>query len=43
VQTALLATNQPQPLDVSGLPSGVYFVRDAATGHSLRFIKSSGR
>jgi hypothetical protein len=43
VQTALLATNQPQPLDVSGLPSGVYFLRDAATGHSLRFIKSSGR
>jgi len=43
VQTALLATNQPQPLDVSSLPGGVYFLRDEATGHSLRFIKSSGR
>jgi hypothetical protein len=43
VQVADIATAQPQPLDVSGLPGGVYFLRDAATGYSTRFIKSSGR
>ncbi|MFD1872764.1 T9SS type A sorting domain-containing protein [Hymenobacter bucti] len=43
VHAADLAANQPQPLDVSGLPGGLYFLRDAATGLSTRFIKSSGR
>ncbi|MGI4862958.1 MAG: T9SS type A sorting domain-containing protein [Janthinobacterium lividum] len=28
-----------QPLDVRSLPSGVYFVRDLATGKSTRFVK----
>jgi hypothetical protein len=43
VQAADIAANQAQQLDVSRLPGGVYFLRDAATGQSARFIKSSGR
>lgn len=43
VQVADIAANQRQQLDVSRLPGGVYFLRDAATGQSARFIKSSGR
>ena len=43
VQVADIATTQRQQLDVSRLPGGVYFLRDAATGQSTRFIKSSGR
>jgi hypothetical protein len=43
VQVADIAANQRQQLDVSRLPGGVYFLRDAATGQSTRFIKSSGR
>lgn len=42
VQTVALVATQPQPLDVSTLPSGTYFLRDAATGQSARFIKSGG-
>lgn len=43
VQVADIASAQPQQLDVSRLPGGVYFLRDAATGHSTRFIKSTAR
>jgi len=43
VQVADIAASQRQQLDVSRLPGGVYFLRDAATGQSTRFIKSSGR
>jgi hypothetical protein len=43
VQVADIAASQRQQLDVSHLPGGVYFLRDAATGQSTRFIKSSGR
>jgi len=43
VQAADLAANQPQQVDVSNLPGGVYFLRDAASGQSTRFMKSSGR
>jgi len=43
VQVADISANQRQQLDVSNLPSGMYFLRDAATGQSARFIKSSGR
>ena len=38
VQAADIAEAQQQ-LDVSGLPGGVYFVRDAATGQRTRFVK----
>ncbi|TVT42614.1 T9SS type A sorting domain-containing protein [Hymenobacter setariae] len=43
VQVADISASQRQQLDVSNLPSGMYFLRDAATGQSARFIKSSGR
>ena len=42
VQVADISASQRQ-LDVSSLPGGIYFLRDAATGQSARFIKSSGR
>jgi hypothetical protein len=42
VQIADLAATQSPQVDVRGLPSGVYFLRDAATGQSTRFIKSNG-
>lgn len=41
VQTADMAAAQTQELDVSALPSGVYYLRDAATGQSTRFLKGS--
>jgi hypothetical protein len=43
VQVADISGSQRQQLDVSSLPGGIYFLRDAATGQSARFIKSSGR
>jgi hypothetical protein len=43
VQVADITASQRQQLDVSHLPGGVYFLRDATTGQSTRFIKSSGR
>jgi hypothetical protein len=43
VQVADIAASQRQQLDVSSLPGGVYFLRDAASGQSARFIKGSGR
>ena len=43
VQVADISGRQRQQLDVSSLPGGIYFLRDAATGQSARFIKSSGR
>lgn len=42
VQVADLVSTQSPQVDVRGLPSGVYFLRDAATGQSTRFIKSNG-
>jgi len=39
VQQATLAAGQ-QPLDVSGLPAGVYYLRAADTGQSVRFVKA---
>ena len=42
VQVADLAATQSPQVDVRSLPSGVYFLRDAATGQSTRFIKSNG-
>ena len=38
LQTTLAAGQQP--LDVSALPSGIYYLRDAATGQSTRFVKA---
>jgi hypothetical protein len=42
VQAADIAASQQQQLDVSGLPGGVYFLRDASTGLTARFVKASG-
>jgi len=42
VQVADIAASQQQQLDVSGLPGGVYFLRDATTGLSARFVKAGG-
>lgn len=42
VQVADIAASQQQQLDVSGLPGGVYFLRDASTGLTARFVKSGG-
>lgn len=36
------ATGQ-QTLDVSALPTGIYYLRDAATGQSVRFVKAAGQ
>lgn len=41
VQRAALAAGQQQ-LDVSLLPTGIYYLRDAATGQRTRFVKASG-
>ncbi|RZK61627.1 MAG: T9SS type A sorting domain-containing protein [Hymenobacter sp.] len=38
VRQTMLAAGQ-QPLDISGLPPGIYYLRDAATGQSTRFVK----
>ncbi|RZK30046.1 MAG: T9SS type A sorting domain-containing protein [Hymenobacter sp.] len=40
VQVADIAASQMQQLDVHSLPSGIYFLRDAATGQSTRFVKT---
>ncbi len=40
VQMADIAASQQQQLDVSGLPGGVYFLRDANTGLTARFVKA---
>ena len=40
VHLAVLAANASQQIDVRGLPGGVYFLRDAATGQSTRFVKA---
>jgi hypothetical protein len=42
VQVADIAASQQQQLDVSGLPGGVYFLRDASTGLTARFVKAGG-
>jgi hypothetical protein len=42
MQTADIAASQQQQLDVSGLPGGVYFLRDATTGLTARFVKAGG-
>jgi hypothetical protein len=42
VQVADIAVSQQQQLDVSGLPGGVYFLRDASTGLTARFVKAGG-
>ncbi len=42
VQAADIAASQQQQLDVSGLPGGVYFLRDASTGLTARFVKAGG-
>jgi hypothetical protein len=42
VHAADIAASQQQQLDVSGLPGGVYFLRDAATGLTARFVKAGG-
>jgi hypothetical protein len=42
VQVADIAASQQQQLDVSGLPGGVYFLRDATTGLTARFVKAGG-
>jgi hypothetical protein len=42
VQAADIAASQQQQLDVSGLPGGVYFLRDATTGLTARFVKAGG-
>lgn len=42
VQAADIAASQQQQLDVSGLPGGVYFLRDTATGLTARFVKAGG-
>ena len=42
VHIADIAANQQQQLDVSGLPEGMYFLRDVATGQSARFVKANG-
>ena len=42
VQVADISVAPSPQVDVRSLPSGVYFLRDAATGQSTRFIKSSG-
>jgi len=43
VQVAeIAASQQQQQLDVSGLPGGVYFLRDTATGQVARFVKAGG-
>ncbi|RZL16008.1 MAG: T9SS type A sorting domain-containing protein [Hymenobacter sp.] len=36
----ITAARSPQ-LDVRSLPAGVYFVQDAATGNSIRFVKAN--
>ncbi|HET9501926.1 MAG TPA: hypothetical protein VFO93_00190 [Hymenobacter sp.] len=43
VQAADIVASQQQQLDVSGLPGGVYFLRDASTGLSARFVKAGDR
>jgi hypothetical protein len=43
VQVADIAASQQQQLDVSGLPGGVYFLRDATTGLTARFVKAGDR
>jgi hypothetical protein len=40
VQVADIAASQQHQLDVSGLPGGVYFLRDANTGLTARFVKA---
>jgi hypothetical protein len=42
VQAADIAASQQHQLDVSGLPGGVYFLRDTATGLTARFVKAGG-
>ena len=42
VQVADIAAGQQQQLDVSGLPGGVYFLRDATSGLTARFVKAGG-
>ncbi|RZJ62078.1 MAG: T9SS type A sorting domain-containing protein [Hymenobacter sp.] len=42
VQLVDLAASQSQQLDVRNLPVGLYFLRDATTGQSTRFIKVGG-
>jgi hypothetical protein len=42
VHTTDIAASQQQQLDVSGLPGGVYFLRDATTGLTTRFVKADG-
>ncbi len=42
VQAADIAASQQQQFDVSGLPGGVYFLRDASTGLTARFVKAGG-
>jgi len=40
VHTTDIAASQQQQLDVSSLPGGVYFLRDATSGLTARFVKA---
>nr|WP_262895433.1 T9SS type A sorting domain-containing protein [Hymenobacter properus] len=42
VQQVEMAPVQRQQLDVRALPAGVYYLRNAATGQSTRFVKAAG-